>query len=72
MNKLKLTVVLVGLLLCSLMMRPTVGVAGQESRRQFELVGISMPFADRAGSDDGAEFAIHFMGDTHGSLDTCG
>jgi len=49
-----------------------VGVAGQESRRQFELVGISMPFADRAGSDDGAEFAIHFMGDTHGSLDTCG
>src|SRR5262249_36937421 len=40
--------------------------------RQFELVGISTPFTERAGSNDGAVFAIHFMGDTHGSLDTCG
>src|SRR5262249_16031785 len=40
--------------------------------RQFELVGISTPFTERAGSNDGAVFAIHFTGDTHGSLDTCG
>jgi hypothetical protein len=37
-----------------------------------EFVGMFVPRAERVGSDDGAAFAIHFTGDTHGSLDTCG
>lgn len=37
-----------------------------------EFVGMFVPRAERAGSDDGAAFAIHFTGDTHGSLDPCG
>jgi hypothetical protein len=37
-----------------------------------EFVGMFVPRAERAGSDDGAAFAIHFAGDTHGSLDPCG
>ena len=45
---------------------------GQDSRRWMEFVGMSVPFLERAGTDDGLAFAIQFGGDTHGSLDTCG
>ena len=45
---------------------------GQELRSRLELVGTSVPLSERAGSDDGLAFAIQFMGDTHGTLDTCG
>jgi hypothetical protein len=45
---------------------------GQAVRGRMELVGISVPFPERAGSDDGTDFAVQFMGDTHGSLETCG
>ena len=48
-------------------------VASQEQAgRLFELVGMNVPFEERIGVDDGAAFAIHFSGDTHGNLDTCG
>jgi hypothetical protein len=48
------------------------GAASQDWRSRLELVGVSTPFAERAGADDGMAFAVHFMGDTRGSLDTCG
>jgi hypothetical protein len=38
----------------------------------FEMVGMTVPFEQRTGVDDGALFAVHFTGDTHGSLDPCG
>lgn len=48
-------------------------VANQERPgRLFELVGMNLPLEERVGVDDGAAFAIHFSGDTHGNLDTCG
>ena len=48
-------------------------VAAQEQPgRLFELVGMSAPLEERIGVDDGAAFAIHFSGETHGNLDTCG
>ena len=43
-----------------------------QSQRRFEIVGIDAPLAERAGTDDGAAFAIHFIGNTHGSLEPCG
>ncbi len=40
--------------------------------RLFEFVGMDVPLEKRFAPDDGAAFVIHFAGDTHGSLDTCG
>ena len=48
-------------------------VAAQDpSGRLFELVGMTVPLEQRVGIDDGAAFVVHFSGDTHGNLDTCG
>ena len=44
----------------------------QQPRRRVEIVGVSVPASERAGADDGAALAIHFTGDTHGSLQPCG
>ena len=46
-------------------------IAGEPQRR-FEIVGIDAPFGERAGTDDGAAFVLHFFGNTHGSLEPCG
>ena len=46
--------------------------AQEQSGRMFEMVGMNVPFEQRTGVDDGALFAVHFTGDTHGSLDPCG
>ncbi|HSB09636.1 MAG TPA: hypothetical protein VLM38_09140 [Blastocatellia bacterium] len=47
--------------------------AGQgQPQRSFELVGMEVPLEKRVGQDDGAAFVVHFGGDTHGNLDTCG
>jgi hypothetical protein len=40
--------------------------------RLFEIAGVDQPLERRIGVDDGAAFVVHFAGDTHGSLDTCG
>jgi hypothetical protein len=48
-------------------------VAAQDpAGRLFELVGMTVPLEQRIGIDDGAAFVVHFSGDTHGNLDTCG
>lgn len=53
--------------------RQTSASAGQDQpRKQLELVGINAPFETRAGVDDGAAFAVQFMGSTHGVLEPCG
>jgi hypothetical protein len=46
--------------------------AQDQGARSFEMVGVNVPFEKRIGADDGAVFVVHFMGDTHGSLDPCG
>lgn len=48
-------------------------VTAQDAQgRLFELVGMAVPLEQRVGIDDGAAFVVHFSGDTHGNLDTCG
>lgn len=47
-------------------------VAQEQPRRLFELIGMNVPLDQRVGVDDGAAFVVHFSGDTHGNLDTCG
>ena len=44
----------------------------QPPRRPLEFVPITAPLETRAGTDDGAAFAIQFIGSTHGSLEPCG
>ena len=34
--------------------------------------GLAQPMLDRLGKDDGYALAIHYSGDLHGSLETCG
>jgi hypothetical protein len=51
--------------------------AGQTDRPQqpvnrVEIVGEQIPMDQRTGSDDGAVFAVHFSGETHGVLEPCG
>jgi hypothetical protein len=45
--------------------------SGQSGRR-FEIVGFEASLDERTGKDDGAAFAIQFIGDTHGGLEPCG
>ena len=46
--------------------------AQEQPRRALELVPVTAPLETRAGTDDGAAFAIRFIGSTHGSLEPCG
>jgi hypothetical protein len=49
-------------------------LAGAQSppARLFEIIGMNVPFEQRVGVDDEAQFVVHFAGDTHGLLDVCG
>jgi hypothetical protein len=51
--------------------KPTAASQAQP-QRLFEIIGMNVPFEQRVGPDDGVIFAVHFGGDTHGSLDACG
>jgi len=39
---------------------------------QIDVVGRGASMAVRVGADDGAAFVVHFSGDMHGNLDSCG
>jgi len=39
---------------------------------QIDVVGRGSTMAERIGVDDGAAFVVHFSGDMHGNLDSCG
>ena len=73
-KRVKLIVIFIAALVCaSLPWQPSRASAGQDQpRKQLEFVSINAPFETRAGVDDGAAFAIHFMGSTHGILEPCG
>jgi uncharacterized membrane-anchored protein len=74
-KRIKLVVsLLAAILICSsLAWQTTQATAAQEqTQNRIEVVGVSMPFAERMGVDDGAAFVVHFIGGTHGSLETCG
>ena len=44
----------------------------EQPRRPLEFVPVTAPLETRAGTDDGAAFAIQFIGSMHGSLEPCG
>jgi len=74
-KKIKLLIILLaaGFICSSLVWRKAQATTEQEPpQRRLEIVGVSVPFAERTGADDGAAFAIHFVGSTHGSLEPCG
>lgn len=70
----KLPILLVGALLCSYVTLADLGVGATQGQlaNRLELVGIGVPLDKSTGVDDGAVLAVHFIGDTHGNLDTCG
>jgi hypothetical protein len=70
----KLIIIFIAAMVCSYLPgRQARANAGQDQpRRQLEFVGINAPYETRAGVDDGAAFAVHFIGSTHGGLEPCG
>ncbi|HWO00139.1 MAG TPA: hypothetical protein VNS63_12815 [Blastocatellia bacterium] len=73
-KRVKLPVLLAAFVLCSYlaMTDPGVSIARGQLTNRLEFVGVGVPLDKSTGTDDGAVFAVHFMGDTHGNLDTCG
>ena len=43
-----------------------------QERGPLDIAGRGSSLVERVAPDDGALFAIHFVGDIHGNLDTCG
>ncbi|MFP5261078.1 MAG: hypothetical protein ACLGJB_04135 [Blastocatellia bacterium] len=64
----------VAIVVCSCLARQATQATPAQEQRQgrIEVVGVSVPAAERMGVDDGAAFVVHFMGGTHGSLEPCG
>ena len=73
-TRIKLTVAAFLAVMAAAGMRSGQTAAGnqEQPRRPLEFVPVSAPLETRAGTDDGAAFAIQFMGSTHGSLEPCG
>lgn len=72
--RVKLAVLLCATALCAQVpLSPTRARDAQDSpAKRLEIVGSATPLAQRTGVDDGAVLAVHFGGDTHGTLDACG
>jgi hypothetical protein len=71
--KLGVTLFAAALICSSLAWQKTQATVEQEPQQsRIEVVGMSVPFAERMGDDDGAAFVVHFIGSTHGSLEPCG
>ena len=70
----KLVVIFIAAMICSYLPGQQTRASSEQDqpRKQLELVGINAPFETRAGIDDGAAFAVHFIGSTHGGLEPCG
>ena len=70
-NQAKLVVIAAIALLCAALSgHPRLET--QQPDNRVEIVGMEVPAAQRPGSDDGAAFAVHFVGETRGSLEPCG
>ena len=73
MKRIKLAITICATVMIAFFARSGHARSGQEQpRRALEFVPVSAPLETRAGTDDGAAFAIQFMGSTHGSLEPCG
>ena len=46
-------------------------IAAQQTHRA-EIVGVGASMNERLGADDHPAFVVHFTGELHGSLETCG
>ena len=73
-NRVKLAVIFCALALCShfALLPGGGGIAWGQAANRLEFVGVGVPLDKSTGTDDAAVLAVHFMGDTHGGLDTCG
>jgi hypothetical protein len=74
LKRVQLAIILGAVAVCSYVLPLHIGASigyGQVTNR-LEFVGVGVPLDKSTGPDDGAVLAVHFMGDTHGNLDTCG
>ncbi|MBI3654650.1 MAG: hypothetical protein HY231_26765 [Acidobacteria bacterium] len=51
--------------------RQTVAHTAQQVHRS-EIIGMGASMNERLGADDHPAFVVHFTGELHGSLETCG
>jgi hypothetical protein len=68
----KLIIMFIAATVCSYLPEQRANAGQDQPRKQLEFVGFNAPYETRAGVDDGAAFAVHFIGSTHGSLEPCG
>ena len=47
-------------------------VNAAQQPQKLDIVGFGASMSDRLGADDHPAFAVHFIGEVHGSLETCG
>jgi hypothetical protein len=74
LKRAKLAIILGAAALCfySPLLESGASVTPGQAANRLEFVGVGVPLDKSTGADDGAVLAVHFMGDTHGNLDTCG
>jgi hypothetical protein len=72
--RIKLAIIFSAAVLCSYVLPAQSGAdtSQEQAVNKLEFVGVGVPLDKSTGTDDGAVLAMHFMGDTHGNLDTCG
>jgi hypothetical protein len=73
LNRLKLAAMILATILFtfnSLSQKTNAGSSQQAHRA--EIVGINASMDERLGADDQPAFVVHFVGEVHGSLETCG
>ncbi len=46
--------------------------ANQQTPHRAEIVGMGASLDERFGADDKPSLVVHFVGEMHGSLETCG
>ena len=50
----------------------TAANSSQQTPHRVEIVGMGASMNERLGADDKPALVVHFVGEMHGSLETCG
>ena len=73
-RRFKLATILFFSLLLSFALRvqPSGAATVTQEPRRMEIIGMGATMSERLGADDNPALVVHFAGDIHGSLETCG
>lgn len=72
----KIKILFILLAICTLgfnsLSRQTDASANQQTPHRAEIIGMGASISERLGADDKPALVVHFVGEMHGSLETCG